>query len=82
MKMMSSAIQPTQPFYAAGDVNGSCAFNGIDITFFVSYLKGGPGLIYCPDCPPANFSANAIKDGEIIKKQIKSGSYLDNSVNR
>ncbi len=30
----------TSPFYAAGDVNGNCAFNGIDITFFVNYLKG------------------------------------------
>lgn len=42
------------PFYAAGDVNGNCAFNGIDITFFVRFVQGQPpGLLYCPDCPPA-----------------------------
>ncbi len=43
------------PFFAAMDVNGNCAANGIDITYFVAYLKGiQPGLLYCPDCPPAD----------------------------
>jgi hypothetical protein len=34
------------------DVDGSCAANGIDITYFVGFLKGGPPLMYCPSCPP------------------------------
>jgi len=35
------------------DVNGSCSSNGIDITFYVSYLKGiQPALLSCADCPP------------------------------
>jgi uncharacterized repeat protein (TIGR01451 family) len=42
------------PFYAAMDVNGNCAANGIDITYFVNFLKGiQPALLYCADCPPA-----------------------------
>jgi hypothetical protein len=42
------------PFYAAGDVNGNCAFNGVDITYFVAFLKGAqPSLVYCPECLPA-----------------------------
>jgi hypothetical protein len=37
------------------DVNGNCATNGIDITFYVAYLKGiQPTLRWCPDCPPAS----------------------------
>jgi len=35
-------------------VNGNCAANGIDITYFVSYLKGQqPALLHCANCPPA-----------------------------
>jgi len=42
------------PFYAAMDVNGNCAANGIDITFFVAYLKQmQPAILHCIDCPPA-----------------------------
>src|SRR4030067_1138751 len=44
--------------YGAMDVNGTCSTNGIDITFFVTYLKGGqPALLYCIDCPPAGMAA-------------------------
>ncbi len=35
-----------------GDVNGSCTFTGLDVTYMVAYLKGGPALRYCPQCPP------------------------------
>jgi hypothetical protein len=42
------------PFYGAMDVNGNCQANGIDITYFVAFLKGQqPALLHCPDCPPA-----------------------------
>ncbi len=34
-------IFPTCTFQPVGDVNGNGAANGIDVTFFVSYLKGG-----------------------------------------
>jgi hypothetical protein len=38
-------------FFAAGDVNGNCAFNGIDITYFVRYLTGQvPILLHCQYC--------------------------------
>jgi hypothetical protein len=50
------------------DVNGSCSANGIDVTFFVAYLKGiQPALLYCPDCPPAGIIpiVPAIKPSEI-----------------
>jgi hypothetical protein len=36
----------------AGDVNGSCNYNGLDITYGVAYFKGGPDPIPCADCPP------------------------------
>jgi hypothetical protein len=49
-------------FYTAGDVNGNCAFNGIDITFYVSYLKElQPALLYCPTCPPAGSFARMVR---------------------
>jgi hypothetical protein len=34
------------------DVNASCNTNGIDITYFVSFLKGGSPLRFCESCPP------------------------------
>jgi len=37
----------------AADANGSCDFNGIDVTYMVNYLKGGSqDITGCPDCPP------------------------------
>jgi hypothetical protein len=33
--------------YTPGDVNGSDSYNGLDVTYGVSYLKGGPD----PTCP-------------------------------
>jgi hypothetical protein len=43
-----------QNLFAAMDVNGNCQTNGIDITFFVAYLKGiQPALRYCSACTPA-----------------------------
>jgi hypothetical protein len=38
--------------YVPGDINGNGAANGIDVTFGVSYFKGGaPPPVTCPDCP-------------------------------
>jgi hypothetical protein len=35
------------------DVNGNCSANGIDITYFVAFLKGlNPSLKWCLDCAP------------------------------
>jgi photosystem II stability/assembly factor-like uncharacterized protein len=39
--------------FVGGDANGSCDVNGLDVTWMVAYYKGGPGIIPCPDCPPA-----------------------------
>jgi hypothetical protein len=33
-----------------GDINGDCHSNGIDIVYYVNYLKGGPALIARSDC--------------------------------
>ncbi|HBC45968.1 MAG TPA: hypothetical protein DCZ43_02875 [candidate division Zixibacteria bacterium] len=44
---------PQGAWFVAGDVNGSCSFTGLDITYMVRYFKGGPAPIACPDCPPS-----------------------------
>jgi hypothetical protein len=63
------------PFFAAGDVNGNCQFNGIDVTYFVAYLKEQqPALLYCPTCPPASGVAPAIQGPSIKAKAIKGGN--------
>jgi hypothetical protein len=38
--------------YLPGDVNNSGQTNGIDVTFFVTYFKGGALPPYSTDCPP------------------------------
>ncbi len=38
--------------YTAGDVNGSGAFNGLDVTFMVGFFKGGTAPTVECDCPP------------------------------
>jgi len=38
--------------YIPGDVNNSGQTNGIDVTFFVTYLKGGDVPPFTLDCPP------------------------------
>jgi hypothetical protein len=38
--------------YAAGDVNASCTFDGVDVTYLVAYFKGGPLLHPCSRCAP------------------------------
>jgi hypothetical protein len=50
--------------YPQGDVNGSCAWNGVDVTYFVNYLKGiGPNIRFCDRCPPAQRARLSIEDG-------------------
>ncbi len=38
--------------YVVGDVNGSSMFNGLDVTYAVSYFKGGPPPVLLCECPP------------------------------
>ncbi len=38
--------------YVVGDVNGSDTYNGLDITYGVSYFKGGVAPVYECECPP------------------------------
>ncbi len=38
--------------YLPGDVNGNNTFNGLDVTFSVSYFKGGQEPAYSCECPP------------------------------
>jgi hypothetical protein len=43
--------------YAAGDINGNGFANGIDVTYGVSYFKGGePPPTVCIDCPDSGRS--------------------------
>ena len=43
---------PGSAWYVSGDVNGDCLYNGLDIGYGVSYLKGGSAPMACQDCPP------------------------------
>ncbi len=40
--------------YVPGDVNNSTSYNGLDITYSVAYLKGGPAPPYECECTPGN----------------------------
>jgi hypothetical protein len=40
--------------YIVGDINDSGFFNGLDITYGVSYFKGGPVPPYTCECTPGN----------------------------
>jgi hypothetical protein len=40
--------------YVVGDANGNGAFNGLDVTYGVSYFKGGPPPPYECECTPGN----------------------------
>jgi hypothetical protein len=40
--------------YVVGDVNGNGSFNGIDVTYGVSYFKGGNLPPYSCECTPGN----------------------------
>ena len=40
--------------YVIGDVNNSDDFNGLDVTFAVSYFKGGPAPEYECECTPGD----------------------------
>jgi len=44
----------SSPYYAAGDANGTCSINGVDMSFLISYLHGGSPPIFCASCPPAS----------------------------
>jgi hypothetical protein len=38
--------------YVPGDVNNNGQTNGIDVVYFVTYLKGGPLPPFTMNCPP------------------------------
>ena len=40
--------------YIVGDVNNNGAFNGIDVSYSVTYFKGGPPPPYSCECTPGN----------------------------
>ncbi len=40
--------------YVVGDANGSNSFNGLDVTYSVSYFKGGPPPPISCECTPGN----------------------------
>jgi hypothetical protein len=40
--------------YVVGDINNSGGYNGLDVTYSVSYFKGGTAPIYTCECTPGN----------------------------
>jgi len=40
--------------YVIGDINDNDIFNGLDVTYMVRYLKGGPPPPYSCECPVGN----------------------------
>jgi hypothetical protein len=40
--------------YVVGDINGNGQANGIDVTFGVTYFKGGAMPPYACECPPGD----------------------------
>jgi len=48
--------------YVPGDINGNASPNGIDVTYGVSYLKGGNAPPDSCDCPPLAFPFYAAMD--------------------
>jgi hypothetical protein len=48
--------------YVIGDINGNGSCNGIDVTFGVSYLKGGALPPIACDCPPIPYPFYAAGD--------------------
>jgi len=48
--------------YVPGDINGNGFANGIDVTYGVSYLKGGSAPRDSCDCPPLAFPFYAAMD--------------------
>ena len=78
--------------YDAGDVNGDGGANGIDVVYFVNYLKGGPDpIIYC-NCanqpyfyPAADVNGNCEVNGldvtyfvRFLKSQVPALHYCAN----
>jgi hypothetical protein len=50
--MYECECTPGNTWFVSGDVNASCSYNGLDITYGVNYFKGGDNPAPCPDCPP------------------------------
>jgi len=56
------ASGPSGCSYTPGDINGNGQANGIDVTYGVSYLKGGSAPPDSCDCPPQVFPFYAAMD--------------------
>jgi hypothetical protein len=41
--------------YVVGDANNSGGYNGLDVTYGVSFFKGGPAPPYVCECTPYNY---------------------------
>jgi hypothetical protein len=50
--MNETPLPPIPPpcNFRVGDINGDCVANGIDVVYYINYLKGGPPLIRRSDC--------------------------------
>jgi hypothetical protein len=54
--------------YAAGDVNGNCAFTGSDISYLVEYFRGHrPEPDWCPQTPPPPPISSDLEEQKIIR---------------
>jgi uncharacterized repeat protein (TIGR01451 family) len=53
---------PPDCIFTPGDANGSGTYNGLDVIYAVSYLKGGSAPIDSCDCPPWPFPLYAAAD--------------------
>jgi hypothetical protein len=54
------------PFFGAGDTNGDCAFNGLDVTYLYDYLiMQVDEILYCPSCPPTGGWIDSEENGDM-----------------
>jgi hypothetical protein len=65
-RVMNELLAPPLCQYVPGDVNGSGGANGVDVTYFVSFLKGGPPPPVACDNGQGPFFAAADANGDCI----------------
>jgi uncharacterized repeat protein (TIGR01451 family) len=59
---VTNIMAPMPCIYTPGDANGSNTFNGLDVTYSVTYFKGGPPPPYACDC---SFHGNWFVSGDV-----------------
>ena len=67
---------PLEYDYVPGDVNGNGFANGIDVTYFVSYLKGGPAPPFVIETPNGLFYPAADVNGNCAVNGIDVTYYV------